>query len=273
MKQDPSQSWRRPGDPPEVILFIRSLLFWIGLLLSTLIIATSAILVAPFSFRVRYRFINQWARVNLWWLWVTCRLKGEVTGQEHIPSGSAVLFSKHQSTWETLALQRIFPPLAWVMKRQLLRIPFFGWALALIEPIAIDRRAGRKAVDQVVEQGRDRLQQGRWVMVFPEGTRVPPGKRGRYRVGGAVLAEHSGFPVLPVAHNAGEYWPRHQFIKRPGIIRMRIGPAIDPQGKSAQEILKAAEDWIEGAMPELSTRPELYAQKGGAERVETIPSL
>lgn len=270
MKDVPPVSWRRAGDPPEVVLYIRSFIFWTGFLLSTLLFAPTAIFTFPFKFEVRYRYISQWARFNLWWLWITCRLKGEVQGMEHVPSSAAVLFSKHQSTWETLLLQRIFPAQVWVLKKELLKIPFFGWGLAMLEPIAINRGAGRKAVEQVVEQGIERLNHGRWVVIFPEGTRVAPGKRGRYRVGGAVLAERSGFPVVPVAHNAGEYWPRHNFIKRPGVITVRVGPAINPEGKSSQQIMKAAEDWIESTMTEITTRPDLYA--GEVEQVEDIPN-
>lgn len=231
--------------------------------MSTIFFAITALLLYPFSFRVRYTYITQWARLNLAWLWITCRLKGHVEGLEHIPAQPGVILAKHQSTWETLALQRIFPMQAWVLKRELLRIPFFGWGLALMDPIAIDRGAGRKAVEQVVEQGRQRLEAGRWVVIFPEGTRIAPGERGRYRIGGALLAERSGAPVVPMAHNAGEFWPRHGFIKRPGVITVRLGPAIEPAGKSAQEILKQTEDWIEATMAEITTRPDLYAQEAG----------
>ena len=269
MSKVASPSWRRPGDPPEVILFIRSFIFWLIFLLTTVFFALTSLLLSPFSFGVRYRYISQWARLNLWWLRVTCRLEGRVEGKAHIPEGPAIIFSKHQSTWETLVLQCIFPPQVWVLKRELLKVPFFGWGLALLEPIAIDRGAGRKAVEQVVEQGKARLKNGRWVVIFPEGTRIAPGKRGRYRVGGALLAERSGFPVVPVAHNAGEFWPRHSFIKRPGVVTVRIGPAIDPQGKSSQEIIQLAEEWIETTMKEITTRPDLYAAE--VERVEKIP--
>jgi 1-acyl-sn-glycerol-3-phosphate acyltransferase len=265
------QDWRRPGDPPEVLLFLGAVLFWIGFTLSTLIIAPLVILSASLPYARRCQVVSLWTGFNLWTLRVACGLKWQVQGREQLPQEASVVFAKHQSTWETIALQRIFPPLVWVLKRELLRLPFFGWGMAVMEPIAIDRGAGRKAVEQVVEQGRERLARGRWVMVFPEGTRVPPGKRGRYRVGGAVLAERTGAPVVPVAHNAGEYWPRHSFIKRPGTIRVCIGPPIHSRGKTAQEIVREAETWIEHTMKEITTRPELYASPEGAERVEQIP--
>jgi 1-acyl-sn-glycerol-3-phosphate acyltransferase len=159
-----------------------------------------------------------------------------------------VILAKHQSAWETIAFQQIFPPQTWVLKRELLWIPLFGWALALLRPIAIDRGAGRVAIEQVIEQGRERLQSGIWVVVFPEGTRVAPGTRRRYGIGGAALAAASGYPVVPVAHNAGSFWPRRGFRKRPGMIRVVIGPVIDSHGKTAEEIRRQAEEWIENTM-------------------------
>ncbi|MEE8482371.1 MAG: lysophospholipid acyltransferase family protein, partial [Acidiferrobacterales bacterium] len=176
--------------------------------------------------------------------------------KENIPQGAVIIMGKHQSTWETFAFQQIFPPQVWVLKRELLRLPFFGWALALMEPIAINRGAGHRAVEQIIEQGRKRLQEGRWVTVFPEGTRVPTGKRRRYGMGGAVLAAETGFPVLPVAHNAGTYWPRRSVKLHPGTIRVVIGPVIDPKGLTAEEIRDRAEDWIETKMMELEGRSE-----------------
>ncbi|MFP5344578.1 MAG: lysophospholipid acyltransferase family protein, partial [Gammaproteobacteria bacterium] len=200
-----------------------------------------------------YRFISQWSYFNLWCLKKICRLRYEVHGREHIPQGACVILCKHQSAWETYALPRIFPqPLAWVCKRELLWIPFFGWGFAMLQPIAIDRGAGRRALDQLVEQGMQRLKQGRPVVIFPEGTRVAPGEKRRYAIGGAMLAEKSGYPVLPIAHNAGVFWPRNSFIKYPGTIRVVIGPVIESKGKSADEINAQAEKWIEGAASSLS---------------------
>lgn len=149
-------------------------------------------------------------------------------------------------------LQIDLPPVRWVLKKELLKIPFFGWGLALMEPIAIDRSSGRKAVTQLVEQGRAMLKNGYWVVVFPEGTRAKPGEVKRYKAGGARLAVETGFPVVPVAHNAGEFWPRHSFIKWPGRIKVCIGPVINPDGKTADEVNKEAETWIENKMKEIS---------------------
>jgi 1-acyl-sn-glycerol-3-phosphate acyltransferase len=235
------------------MLFFRSFLFAVGMWLSTLIIAPLAVLTFPFPFTARYAFITQWARFNLWWLRLSCGLRYVVHGRDNIPAGNAIVFCKHQSAWETLALQSIFPPQVWLLKRELLWVPFFGWGLAMLEPIAIDRRAGRKAVEQLVRQGRERLADGRWVVIFPEGTRVAPGQTGRYGIGGAVLAAASGYPVVPVAHNAGEFWPRRGFIKRPGTITVVVGPVIDPRGKDAETIKEEAKEWIERNSRELST--------------------
>jgi 1-acyl-sn-glycerol-3-phosphate acyltransferase len=236
------------------VMLLRSGLFMVMFLVTIPVFALLTILCFPFPFRIRYAVATRWARLNLWWLKVICGLRYRVTGAEHIPQGTAIIFSKHQSTWETLALQEIFPPQVWVLKRELLKLPFFGWGLAMLGSIAIDRAAGRKAVEQLIEQGRQRLESGRWVVVFPEGTRVAPGERGRYRIGGAVLAEQSGHPIVPVAHNAGEYWPARSFLMRPGVIQVEIGPVIDSHGRTAAQILKEAEEWIENAMQRIGGR-------------------
>jgi 1-acyl-sn-glycerol-3-phosphate acyltransferase len=218
---------------------------------SVIIYAPLSLLTAVLPFPVRYRIIRQWARWQVVLLKVLCRLDYRVEGREHLPAGAAIIFSKHQSAWETIVYQEIFPQQTWVLKRELLWIPFFGWALALLRPIAIDRGSGGKAIEQVVAQGRDRLRSGIWVVVFPEGTRVAPGTRRRYGIGGAMLAAETGYPVVPVAHNAGSFWPRRGFFKRPGTIQVVIGPAIEAQGKTAEQIRDLAETWIENKMQEL----------------------
>jgi len=233
------------------MLFVRSLTFFAGQCAATLVFAPLALLTFPLPYRMRYRFITQWSRFNLWWLKRTCRLHYCVTGRDRIPASNAIILCKHQSAWETIALARIFPPQVWVIKRELLWIPFFGWGLAMLEPIAIDRKGGRRAVRQLVEAGCKRLALGRWVVVFPEGTRVAPGHRRRYGIGGGVLAAHSGYPVVPVAHNAGEFWPRRGFLKYPGTIQVVIGPPISSGGRSPEQITAAAEAWIEATMDEI----------------------
>lgn len=237
------------------MIWLRSLVFMFGWILSTIFIGGTTVLTAPLPFALRSRYVRLFALFNLWMLEHVCGLRFELEGTEHIPAGPAVIFSKHQSTWETLMLQKVFPPLVWVLKRELLWIPFFGWGLAVLNPIAINRKAGRHAMQQVVSQGTARLEAGRWVVVFPEGTRVPAGTRGRYRAGGAMLAAHSGFPVVPVAHNAGEYWGKGQFLKRPGVIKVVVGPLIVSRGRTPEEILDEARDWIESTMHHISTVP------------------
>ena len=232
--------------------YVRSLLFALGQGLSTAIFAPFCLLVFPLSFLWRYWFLTQWNRFNVWWLEVTCGIHYEVIGRENIPATNAIVLCKHQSAWETLALPLCLPPLAFVIKRELLWIPLFGWGLALMEPIAIDRRTRRKAINQLLSQGSERLEAGRWVVVFPEGTRVSAGSKGTYSLGGALLAERTGYPVVPVAHNAGECWPRRRFLKRPGTIQLAFGPVIEPTGKSATEINALAESWIEKTVSEMS---------------------
>ena len=224
---------------------------WVSVLIYAPLMLPTALLPFP----ARYRIIRQWARFQVFLLKVLCRLDYRVEGREHLPAGAAIIMSKHQSAWETIVFQEIFPAQTWVLKRELMWIPLFGWALALLRPIAINRGAGRQAIEQIIKQGRERLQSGIWVVVFPEGTRVAPGARRRYGIGGAVLAAESGYPVVPVAHNAGSFWPRRGFRKRPGTIRVVIGPAIDPRGRKAEEIIRRTEEWIEGAMRELESRP------------------
>ncbi|MCI0668565.1 MAG: 1-acyl-sn-glycerol-3-phosphate acyltransferase, partial [Methylococcaceae bacterium] len=199
----------------------------------------------------RYRIAQLWVSLILWLLKAICGIDHRIEGSENIPSGNAIIFSKHQSAWETISLQKIFPPQVFIIKRELLWLPFFGWALATCEPIAIDRKAGKAALRQVVDQGMRRLKSGRWVVIFPEGTRVKPGQIGRYGAGGGVLAHRSGYLVVPVAHNAGRYWPRNGFLKYPGTIRVRIGKPISPENRSANEINQAAQDWIEQQMAEI----------------------
>ncbi|MBL1293537.1 MAG: 1-acyl-sn-glycerol-3-phosphate acyltransferase [Thiotrichales bacterium] len=238
-----------------MILF-RSTLYLIFSLITIVIFAVLGLLTIPFPFEVRYGFIKQWARINLWWLKISCGLHYQIVGKENIPDTNAIIFCKHQSMWETMVLQNIFPPQVWVMKKELLKVPFFGWGLAMLEPIAIDRGAGRKALKQLKEEGEKRMQNGRWIVIFPEGTRMPPGEKGAYQIGGAMLAQHHAGLVLPVAHNAGSYWPKKGFLKKPGLITVAIGKPIDCQGLSAREINARAEESIEAMMAEIySTNP------------------
>lgn len=220
--------------------------------LSTLIIAPIMIgaLMAPFS--IRYWIANQWVTFNLWSLNTICHLRHHVYGTENIPQHTSIIFCKHQSAWETIAVQKIFPPLVFILKRELLLLPFFGWALATCDPIAIDRKSKKAALNSVVKQGTERLNTGRWVVIFPEGTRVAPGEQRKYGAGGAILAEKSGYPIIPVAHNAGEFWGRYSFLKYPGVIQVRIGPPIETKNRRASEINNEAASWIEQQMQQIS---------------------
>lgn len=243
---------RHAGAGPRLVnLLLRSALYYIGLIVLTMVAGPTLIILYPFPYRVRSRVVVYWAHCNLWWLATTCRLHFQVHGKQNIPETPTIVLSKHQSAWETISLNRFFHPQAWVLKRELLKIPFFGWGLAALNPIAIDRTAGATAVEQVVTQGRARLESRCWVVIFPEGTRVAPGVRRRYRMGGAILAAKTGYPVLPVAHNAGDYWPRNSFIKRPGTVQLEIGPLIDSRDKSAGEINAQVEQWIEATVARL----------------------
>ncbi len=254
------------GDPqPTVItLYVRSVLFWIVFALSVPVFATALLVAFPLPFERRFGIARLWASMNIAWLRISCNLRHEVQGLENIPAQPGIVFAKHQSTWETLTLSLWFTPQSWVIKRELLWIPFFGWGASTMQPIALNRGAGRKAVDQLVAQGRERLASRRWIIIFPEGTRVVPGRRGNYRIGGAALAVRTGASITPVAHNAGEYWPRRSFIKRPGVIQVRIGPAIDSGDKTAPQVLAEAQAWIETEMAKITTLRSHQHDEAGA---------
>jgi 1-acyl-sn-glycerol-3-phosphate acyltransferase len=225
--------------------WIRSSLFALAQMIVTPAYALLALATFPLPRLTRYRIISGWSRLMVWLARAILGIRWRVEGCEHLPARPAVILAKHQSAWETMAFQLIFPPQVHVLKRELLWIPFFGWGLALMSPIAIDRSRGVAAMREIARRGRERLAQGFWVVVFPEGTRVPPGERRPYQLGGAWLAAAAGAPVVPVAHNAGLYWPRNAFIKRPGTVTVRIGPAIDAANRDPKTVNQLAEEWIE----------------------------
>ena len=233
------------------MVLLRAILFYTGLSLATIVFFPIAFLLYPFPMSLRFRIMSRWSIFNLWWLGVVCGLGHEVEGLENIPQQPSIIMCKHQSAWETLALQLIFPPQVWILKRELLWIPIYGWALAAMQPIAIDRSSVIRSMRTIVDEGRKRLQQGLWVVIFPEGTRTAPGTRGKYQPGGGMLAEKAGCPVVPVAHNSGYFWPRNSLKKWPGKIKMIIGPPIDSSGKSAEDIMSQVEDWIESTVDRL----------------------
>lgn len=230
------------------MIFIRSLIYAIGMWLFTIVFTTAILPSVILPRRTRYILITGWARSMLWWLRITCGLKYRVIGRENIPDQPSILLCKHQSAWETLALQQIFPPQVWVLKRELLWLPFFGWGLALASPIAINRAAGREALKQLVSKGKERLKQGFFVVIFPEGTRIAPGSRGKYHIGGAWLATHTKSLAVPIAHNAGEYWGKNSFLKHPGTITLSIGKPIDTANLKPDALNQQVEAWIEQEM-------------------------
>lgn len=218
---------------------------------ATLVWAPLSLLTFPLPLPQRFAFITHWGAFVMWWLRVTCGIHHSVQGIENVPDRPSVVLSQHQSTWETLFLAQVFRPQVWVLKRELLWLPLFGWALALLKPVAIDRHGGRSAIRQVLTQGAQRLREGCHVIVFPEGTRVAPGERRRHASGGAMLAIHSGSPVVPVAHNAGRCWPRRGFLKHPGEITVVIGEPIPVAGLKAEALRARVESWMEATSAQI----------------------
>ncbi len=231
-----------------ILAVLRSTLYTLIQIVITPPYALIALATFPLPPLSRYRIISGWAHLMLFLLRVICGVRYRVLGAEHIPKIPSIVLSKHQSAWETLAFQQIFPPQVWVLKKELLRIPFFGWGLAMTSPIAIDRSSGKAALKQIVIQGRDRLKQGFWIVIFPEGTRIGPGEKGKYGIGGAWLATHVDAPVVPVAHNAGEFWSKDAFVKLPGTITVSIGAPINSAGMEPGELNARVEAWIEAEM-------------------------
>ncbi|WP_245541813.1 lysophospholipid acyltransferase family protein [Uliginosibacterium gangwonense] len=218
----------------------------------------------------RYRLAAWWARyVIMPMIRATLGIRSKVLGYENLPAGASVILSKHQSAWETIAFLDIFPPITYVLKRELLWIPFFGWGLSRLPIVSIDRSAGKDALRQVVEDGKQRLSEGYSVVVFPEGTRAPVGGQKRYKIGGPSLAVAAGVAVVPVAHNAGEFWPRNAILKYPGEIVVSIGPAISTVGRTPEQVSAEAEAWIEGEMRRLF--PHHYA--GQRSRMNYTPGV
>jgi 1-acyl-sn-glycerol-3-phosphate acyltransferase len=233
---------------------VGSVLFTLYLFVSVPTYGMLVLLTAPLPRRFTYAACVVWVDSVLWLLRVLCGLDYTVEGREHLPARNCVVLLKHSSAWETIAQLRIFPPQTWVLKRELMWAPVLGWILALLHPIAIDRRGGGVAVQQVLEQGRARLAEGLWVMIFPEGTRMPAGQTRRYGMSGALLAATEGLPIVPVTHNAGYFWPRRGWLKRPGTIRLVIGPPIETQGIEPRVVNERAQQWIEETLARLAGR-------------------
>lgn len=246
------------------MIYLRSLLYLVAMALSTLVFGLAVALTTRIlSEERRSAMSNAWGTTNLWLLRVICGLRYRLTGWDNLPDTPCIVMAKHQSAWETMALRALLPcQQAWILKKELLRVPVFGWALASMRPIAIDRGAGSKAIKQVIAEGTAALQERRWVLVFPEGTRVPPGERGKYNIGGAMLAERSGYPILPIAHNAGLFWGRRALAKHPGTIDVVVGPLIPTAGRRATAIIADVENWIESTVASLPQTREEGAGSG-----------
>lgn len=234
--------------------WLGSTAFTLYLFLSVAIYGSAVLPTLLLPRRATYAAARGWASSVLFALRWLCRLDYVVEGTEHLPTTSSVVLMKHSSAWETIAQLRIFPRQTWVLKRELIWIPVFGWVLMKLRPIAIDRKGGRAAVQQVLEQGRERLAEGTWVVIFPEGTRVPAGQTRRYGMSGALLAEAAGLPVVPVAHDAGDYWPRRSWLKRRGRIRVVIGPPIATAGVDPRIVNERTQRWIEDTVAALRAR-------------------
>ncbi len=235
-------------------VYLGSTLFFIYILFSTPIVGVAILGGFWLPFATRYKFADIWINYLLYMLELCCGLRYEVEGLENVQNDqAAIILSKHQSAWETIALRQIIKPQITVLKKSLLQIPFGGWALATLKPIAIDRSNQKQALKMLLEQGTARLREGLFVLIFPEGTRVAPGAYKKFNAGGAMLAHKSGFPVIPLAHNAGEFWPRNSFLKYPGIIKVKIGPMISSKNKTAKEINAEAAVWISEAMDRIAS--------------------
>jgi len=232
---------------------LRSIAFALFQLVVTPLYAISVLLLAWLPPVARYRYITGWCAINLWGARWICGIRNRVIGTENIPSTPLIVACKHSSTWETLYLTRLLPPLAYVAKKELLALPFFGWAFRLASPITIDRDAGQDAMVQISAQGRERFAQGFWIILYPEGTRIPVGKRIRYKTGAARLAIEMRVPILPVAHNAGWLWPKGVMGKRPGTVTLSVGKPIAPGSMTAAELMLAVETWIEGEVQRLGS--------------------
>lgn len=249
------------------MIFLRSALFMTGAVLWTALFGTALVFAGVAPVLVRFRMVWYYRRGFMWMTEHILGITHDVIGRENLPAEPSIILAKHQSAWETVALQDLVPEHTYsvfVLKKELMRLPFFGWGLAALQMISIDRKAGREALKQVVVQGADRLKRGFWIIIFPEGTRVAPGQTRRYKQGGGHLAAQTGTKVVPVAHNAGEFWPRQAFLKIPGRITVSIGPAIDTVGLTQDEVNARAEAWIEGEMRRISPHRYQDAETGSS---------
>lgn len=236
-------------------MIVRNILFYAGIIPATLLFTLLGLLSFSLPFRFRYWIITRWSHFFIFWAKLTCGLKYKVIGLENLPKQTAnanenknvnvnaIVMSNHQSVWETIFMQVLLPPQTWVLKKELLKIPVFGWGLALLDPIAINRKHF-SSIKELIRQGKQKLNAGRWVVLFPEGTRVKPGEQKRFTRSGFALAEATGYPILPMAHNAGLFWPKGFFIKKSGEITIMMGELVDTKSASIEEISKSVEKWV-----------------------------
>ena len=231
---------------------IRSLFFTAFMMVSALAFGGFMTLCFWSPYRTQFGIARSWARLQFWLLEKVCGLSFTVEGRERIPAGNHIVMSNHTSAWETIAQFLIFPPQVWVLKRELLWIPLIGWGLKLLRPISINRGAGHRAVNQVIEQGKERLADGLWIIIFPEGTRVVAGETRKYGVSGALLATETGKFVVPLSHNAADFWVRRGLLKKAGIIRVVIGEPIAPAGKDARELNDEVRRSIEAGLARIA---------------------
>ena len=225
------------------MLLLRSLLYFVGSIISLILISLCGLLFIFSSYPTRQKFLSQWAIFCIWWLKITLNITTNIIGQENLKKAPYIIISNHQSTWETLAFQTIFPAHTWVLKRELLWLPIFGWSLALLKPIIINRGDKLKAIKKVIKQGADRLDKGISIVIFPEGTRQPYKRIGEYQNGGSAIAKKSGYDIVPVYHNAGNLWPKGGFIKKPGVITVVIGEVISDSSLTSSELTEKIRNW------------------------------
>jgi 1-acyl-sn-glycerol-3-phosphate acyltransferase len=249
------------------MIWLRSIIFQIYFYASVAIISIAIFLCALFPFSVRFALARAWGKSMLFAGRFLCGLDYAVEGLENIPASPCVFMIKHTTVFETYAQLVLFPQQTWVVKRELLWIPIFGWGLAAMRPIAINRKSGRTAVTQVIEQGKDRLARGISLSIFPEGTRVRSGETKRYGVSGAAVAQAAGVPMIPVAHNAGDFWPRRGLRKRPGLIRVCVGPPIGAEGRKPKEANLIVQEWIESKMAQIGTNYNHGTGEGPGEAI------
>lgn len=227
------------------MLFLRSFLFVLGSEVALIFVVLLLLLSFYLPIKYRYKIGSLWGKFNTWWLGITCNVKLKIIGRENIPKQACVIIANHQSSWESFAFQKIFPHQTWVLKKQLLWIPIFGWGLALLKPIIINRGEKLKALKKIIKKGSERIKENLFIVIFPEGTRQPYGQLGEYQKGGVAIAKKAGCDICSVYHNAGKFWPKGSFIKYPGTITVVIAKPIKTTKKSTTVLIKEVKNWTE----------------------------